>query len=121
MASWRKYPCESRPDVLSVDIVSRDLDRDTGILRATRVVWMQEKLPRVVASFIGGGVGVLVEHSYVDPRNQVMVLKSHNLSFQSVIVIEEVCTYTVCVQETNPTTSAHAHTHTERARVRESE
>merc|ERR1712137_1071819 len=36
LASWRKYPCHDRPDVLSVDIVDKHFDPETGVLTATR-------------------------------------------------------------------------------------
>ena len=45
-ASWRKYPTDTRPDVLSVDVIEHNFDPETGILTATRLVIMEDKLPR---------------------------------------------------------------------------
>lgn len=52
MASWQKYPSENRPDVLSVDLVDRNFDAETGILTATRVVIMQDRVPRILKPVI---------------------------------------------------------------------
>ena len=50
LASWKKYPSENRPDVLSVDLIDRHFDPETGILTSTRLVIMQDKLPRFLQS-----------------------------------------------------------------------
>merc|ERR1711907_300087 len=68
LASWHKYPSEDRPDVLSVDLVDRKFDPETGVLTATRLVIMQDGVPKI--------------------------LKARNITFESVATIEETCTYT---------------------------
>ncbi len=46
------------------------------------------------AQIFGGGYCICVEDSTVDPETKTMVLKSRNVSFRSIVSIEETCTYT---------------------------
>eukprot|EP00008_Paramoeba_atlantica_P005686 CAMPEP_0201475238 /NCGR_PEP_ID=MMETSP0151_2-20130828/691_1 /ASSEMBLY_ACC=CAM_ASM_000257 /TAXON_ID=200890 /ORGANISM="Paramoeba atlantica, Strain 621/1 / CCAP 1560/9" /LENGTH=194 /DNA_ID=CAMNT_0047855277 /DNA_START=172 /DNA_END=756 /DNA_ORIENTATION=- len=93
MASWRKYPNPDRPDILSVDIIDRKFDPETGVLTATRLVTSDPRLPSWLTPFWSKCVLYCVEESIVDPRKQTMTLRSRNITGSSVLELEEVCTY----------------------------
>lgn len=105
LASWKKYPNPERPDVLSVDIIDKKFDPETGTLTARRVVIMKDRrLPRILQPIFGGGYCICVEDSVVDPINKKMVLQARNVTFQNVASIDETCTYTV-----SPLNKLHTH------------
>jgi len=95
LASWKKYPSENRPDVLAVDIIDKYVDQETGILHTTRVVYLKDKLPKILQPILGGGYGICVEHATVDPKNKVMTLNAQNVSFQNIFSLRETCIYKV--------------------------
>jgi len=94
LASWKKYPSDNRPDVLSVDLVDRHFDPETGLLTATRLVIMEDKLPKFLQPIFGNNQCICVEKSIVDPKNKRMVLHSQNISFEKIVTIKESCIYT---------------------------
>lgn len=102
LASWRKYPSADRPDVLAVDIIDRYLD-DEGCLHTIRVVYLKDKLPKILQPVFGGGYGICVEHATVDPKNKVMTMKAQNVSFQNIFSLRETCTYKVDPNNSNHT------------------
>jgi len=95
LASWRKYPHPNAAHVLSVDITDRTVDQKTGILRSTRLISMQQQVPGWVARILGASSDRAFVHeiSEVDPKNRVMTLKSQNVTFGSLLTVEETCTY----------------------------
>eukprot|EP01116_Phalansterium_solitarium_P007113 TRINITY_DN19606_c0_g1_i1.p1 TRINITY_DN19606_c0_g1~~TRINITY_DN19606_c0_g1_i1.p1 ORF type:complete len:224 (-),score=19.87 TRINITY_DN19606_c0_g1_i1:383-1054(-) len=94
-AVWRKYPNPSRPDVLSIDILDRNLDPETGILRTRRMVTMKGPLPSWMERIIGRtSVCHFIEDSEINPKTQTMTLKSRNVTLEQVILMEESCSYT---------------------------
>merc|ERR1712137_1521783 len=70
LASWKKYPTETRPDVLSVDLVERNFDPETGILTATRVVIMEDKLPRFLQPIFGNNKCISIEETCTYTQNE---------------------------------------------------
>ncbi len=94
MASWRKYPNPGRPDVLSVDIINKRFDPETGVLYATRLITTHVRLPSFLESFYDNPTVYCVEESVVDPRNKTMTLKSKNVTLSSLMEVEETCIYT---------------------------
>eukprot|EP01103_Thecamoeba_quadrilineata_P010597 TRINITY_DN2329_c0_g1_i1.p1 TRINITY_DN2329_c0_g1~~TRINITY_DN2329_c0_g1_i1.p1 ORF type:complete len:169 (+),score=19.73 TRINITY_DN2329_c0_g1_i1:222-728(+) len=102
MASWKKYPCAERPDVLSVDIIEKKYDEATGVLTGKRIIINKSKIPSWINMICrSSGLLLFYEEFTVDPKNQVMILKSKNLSFTSTIQSEEVCSYTIDPQNPN--------------------
>jgi PRELI-like family len=92
-ASWRKYPNATRPDVLSVDIIDRHFDPETGIFTATRLLTTDPKFPSWMSPFCSNVHMYCLEETVVDPRNQTMVLRSKNITGSSLLELEEVCKY----------------------------
>ena len=94
MASWRKYPNPVRPDVLSVDLIRKHFDPETGVLTATRLITTHVRLPSFLESFYDNPTVYCVEESVVDPKNKTMTLKSKNVTLSSLMEVEETCIYT---------------------------
>jgi len=96
LASWKKYPSPARPDVLAVDILKREFDPETGVLRTRRLLTMKMNLPCWIEKIAGPGVGIsyFCEDAIIDPRNNTMTLVGRNVSFRNLIEVEETCTYT---------------------------
>jgi len=93
-ANWRKYPNPARPDIVSVDLLRRDFDPNTGILSTTRLVIMKPSIPAWLAKMTGSDHWYFVEEATIDPRNNKMELSAKNISFSQVIEMHEKCTYT---------------------------
>ncbi|EFA82537.1 slowmo family protein [Heterostelium album PN500] len=94
LASWRKYPTPDRPDVLSVDLLSKEIDPETGVLTCTRLIICKGSMPTWLKPIVGSNECFFYEETTVDPKTQTMVLKTKNLSFSNILGLEEVCTYT---------------------------
>lgn len=95
MASWKKYPSPSRPDVLSVDLVEKSFDPKTGILKTKRVVALNLGIPQWISRIVGcPSRCYFLEEAEIDPINKKMVLVGKNLSLRNYIEMKETCTYT---------------------------
>jgi len=96
LASWIKYPCEKRPDLLCVELLEKIYNPETGVLTSKRLMVSKSQLPNWILRVFGcDGTIYFVEESTVDPILKKMVLKSRNLVFRNIIESEETCTYTV--------------------------
>jgi hypothetical protein len=92
------------PHVTNVDIVNREVDKNTGILRTERVLTYKQNIPEFVRRFMGGDhVAHVFEVSEVNPHTKTMVMRSRNLSMCQLIDLEEVCTYKVDPQDSTYT------------------
>jgi len=94
LASWKKWPNPRRPDVLTVDIINKEYDEETGVLRATRLIMVKSWVPVWFQSFTGNTPCYFVEESITDPRNKKMILKGTNLTFANLAEMQETCIYT---------------------------
>ncbi|KZZ96952.1 MSF1 domain-containing protein [Ascosphaera apis ARSEF 7405] len=95
-ANWRKY-CpwnDKSTHVVAVDILSRDVDPASGILRTERLITCKQTAPKWVASLFGGGdVSHVYEVSYVDPASKKVTMSSQNLTWANVLRVQETVTY----------------------------
>jgi len=94
LANWSKYPSVERPDVLSVDIISKNIDQETGVLTTRRLMICKAAGPAWIQKFLNTPYVYFVEDATIDPRNQKMVLRSRNISFADLLQVDETCTYT---------------------------
>eukprot|EP01103_Thecamoeba_quadrilineata_P014959 TRINITY_DN458_c0_g1_i2.p1 TRINITY_DN458_c0_g1~~TRINITY_DN458_c0_g1_i2.p1 ORF type:complete len:188 (-),score=23.71 TRINITY_DN458_c0_g1_i2:185-748(-) len=102
LASWRKYPSPSRPDVLAVDLIQKKYDEETGILTGQRIAYNNTQIPSWINKLFRTGNFLLFHEQFsVDQKNKVMVLKGRNLSFTNIISSEETCTYTLDPENQN--------------------
>lgn len=94
LASWKKYPHPARKDVVQLDLLSRDYDAETGVLKTTRLCQAKAFTPRWFNLIFGTPEWVyFVEHATIDPRRNKMVLRSTNVTWSSILQMHEVCEY----------------------------
>lgn len=92
-AAWRKYPNPFKPEVEGVDVVDRHID-DKGVLRTHRLMSTRWGIPSWAVKILGqDDHGYGSEHSKVDPAKKKMTLNSRNLTFCSLITIDEKLVY----------------------------
>ncbi|GMM35236.1 Ups2 protein [Saccharomycopsis crataegensis] len=94
-ANWKKYPNEMSTQVVGVDILRREVDPVSKILRTERLITCEQSIPNWL-SFIVGGLkrSYVREVSEVDPINKSVVMRSMNLTMNSLLQVYEVVTYT---------------------------
>lgn len=88
-AAQVKYPNPFNPNVLSIDIVSRKVDSETGVLYTTKLI--NSSWPM----FSNAGELRAIERTEVDPVNQRMLLESNNIDMRSVLKAHERLEYEV--------------------------
>ncbi|KAI8994366.1 PRELI-like family-domain-containing protein [Gaertneriomyces semiglobifer] len=94
LANWRKYPNEYSSHVLSVDVLSRDIDPQSGILTTERLLCCKQSAPSFVRKlFHVPEVAYFREVSILDPRSQTYTASSVNLSMRQFMKLEERCEY----------------------------
>eukprot|EP00842_Homolaphlyctis_polyrhiza_P003541 jgi/Hompol1/4188/HPOL_007003-RA len=94
-ANWRKYPNEHAPHVLSVDVLSRRVNPETGVLETERLLRCKQTVPGVLRA-LGFNIpeeAYFLETSTLDPETQTYVAKSINLSLRSLFTAEETCVF----------------------------
>ncbi|KAI4294678.1 PRELI-like family-domain-containing protein [Schizophyllum commune] len=78
---WHKYPNQHCSHVVSVDVLDRSVDPETGIIRTERILGCKQKAPAWVVRLFGGSEDAFVrEISFVDPATQNATITSVNLS-----------------------------------------
>ncbi|VDL57642.1 unnamed protein product [Hymenolepis diminuta] len=88
-AAQVKYPNPFNPNVLSIDIISRKVDSETGVLYTTKLI--NSSWPM----FSNAGELRAIERTEVDPANQRMLLESNNIDMRSVLKAHERLEYEV--------------------------
>ena len=95
-ANWRKY-CpwnKASPHVIAVDILSREVDPTTGILRTERLITCRQPAPAFVTALFGGQCTThSYEKSYVDPKNKKVTMSSINLTWANMLTVRETVVY----------------------------
>lgn len=93
-ANWQKYPNELSTHVESVDVLSRDIDVERKTLRTERLIACKQSIPRWLSYLVGAE-----DHSYVrevsevDLVNKTLVMKSHNLTMNHLLLVNETIVY----------------------------
>jgi hypothetical protein len=78
---WHKYPNPHCTHVVTVDVLDRSVDPNTGIIRTERVLGCKQKTPAWIVKLFGGSEDAYVrEISFVDPATQNATITSVNLS-----------------------------------------
>lgn len=94
-ANWQKYPNELSTHVVSVDILNREMDPVTNVLRTERLIACKQPIPGWLRAIVGGD-----EYSYVREISEVnlatktLVMKSSNLTMSHLLLVNETVTYT---------------------------
>lgn len=96
-AHWQKYPNEHSTQVLSVDILSRDYDKSSGILKTERLITCEQPIPSFFRRIFGMELEKLYfrETSIVDSKSKILQAKSTNLTGSDLMELEEDITYSV--------------------------
>ncbi|KAJ3188518.1 hypothetical protein HK101_009117 [Irineochytrium annulatum] len=103
VANWRKYPNDLSTHVLSVDILSRSVDPQTGILRTERLLCCKQNAPAILRR-VGlpiPEVAYFREISELDPHERSYTATSVNLSLRNIMTVEE----TVIIRDCKGATS----------------
>uniref|UniRef100_A0A8D2AUH1 PRELI/MSF1 domain-containing protein n=1 Tax=Sciurus vulgaris TaxID=55149 RepID=A0A8D2AUH1_SCIVU len=91
-ASMQKYPNPMNPSVVGVDVLDRHVD-PSGKLHSHRLLSTEWGLPSIVKvkSLIGSArtKTYVQEHSVVDPVEKTMELKSSNIFFTNMVLVDE--------------------------------
>ncbi|KII93684.1 hypothetical protein PLICRDRAFT_99912 [Plicaturopsis crispa FD-325 SS-3] len=78
---WHKYPNPHCTHVVTIDVLDRTVDPNTGIIRTERVLGCKQKTPTWIVKLFGGSEDAFVrEISFVDPATQNATITSVNLS-----------------------------------------
>lgn len=111
-ANWQKYPSEVTPHVESVDVLRREIDPKSGVLRTERLIGVRQQAPLWLLKMLGasGNRVYCREVSEIDPKKGVLVMRSRNLDFSSVLSVFETVTY-----ERNPEDPSHSTKFTQQA------
>jgi len=100
---WQKYPNPYSGHVVSVDVLDRTVDPETGVIRTERILGCKQSAPRWVVKFLGGSDDAFVrEVSFVDPQTCRTTITSVNLSLSQYMTVLEQITYEP--SKTNPST-----------------
>eukprot|EP00158_Paraphelidium_tribonemae_P001321 Partr_v1_DN24243_c0_g1_i5_m36620 putative Slowmo homolog len=93
-ANWRKYPSEMSPHVQSVDILDRQVDPKTGIMRTERLLACKQPIPQWMRRLMGADeVSYFREVSYVDSKSNTLTAVTRNLTYSHMMTLEEVLVY----------------------------
>lgn len=94
LAYFRKYPCVERPDVLSVDLLKREFDPETGVLKTRRLITMDINVPSWVSKVFGISSRVyFLEDAEINSQTKAITTTSRNLSFSNLVESIEKCSY----------------------------
>ncbi|EIW64509.1 MSF1-domain-containing protein [Trametes versicolor FP-101664 SS1] len=92
---WHKYPNPHCSHVLSIDVVDRSVDPQTGIIRTERILGCKQNAPGWIVRFFGGSEDAFVrEVSFIDPATQTATITSVNLSLSQFATCYESIRYT---------------------------
>jgi len=88
-AFWRRYPNPNSKHVLTEDTVSREVKG--GCLLSKRILSKTNSIPNWAKRFINANHVYIIEESYVDTKNKILVTYTRNLGYAKVMsVIEKV-------------------------------
>lgn len=92
-AAVRKYPNPLSPYVTGVDVLDREVTQK-GVLKSHRVLTTQWGLPNWVIKIVGMKEACYVsEHSWIDPKEKKMEMRSRNLTCCNYITVDEYLRY----------------------------
>ncbi|CUM63229.1 uncharacterized protein PRCAT00000800001 [Priceomyces carsonii] len=93
-ANWQKYPNELSTHVISVDVLNRVIDVERKTLRTERLITCKQAIPKWLSCLVGAQERSFVrEVSEVDLINKTLVMKSHNLTMNHLLSVNETVIY----------------------------
>ncbi|PIL30967.1 hypothetical protein GSI_07136 [Ganoderma sinense ZZ0214-1] len=96
---WHKYPNQHCTHVVTIDVVDRSVDPNTGIVRTERILGCKQKAPAWIVKLFGGSEDAFVrEVSFIDPSTQTATITSVNLSLSQFATCYESIRYSPASQ-----------------------
>lgn len=93
-ANWQKYPNELSTHVVSVDILNREVDPVTNVLRTERLIACKQPIPGWLRAIVGGDdYSYVREISEVNLATKTLVMKSSNMTMSHLLLVNETVTY----------------------------
>lgn len=93
-ANWKKYPNELSTHVVSVDILDRSIDVERQVLRTERLIACKQPIPSWLSCIVGGQDRSFIrEVSEVNLKEKTLVMKSHNMTMNHILQVNETVIY----------------------------
>lgn len=103
-AALQKYPNPINPSVIGVDVVERVIDPSTAIIKSHRLLTSQWSISPWITKLLGGNSMIFgSEHSVIDLKNKIFSLRSRNLTFNSIVNVDEKLTYSIHPEDSRKT------------------
>ena len=103
-AALQKYPNPINPGVIGLDVIDRTIDPTSSIIKSHRLLITQWAMAPWISKLLGGNrTAYASEHSVIDFKHRTFSLISRNLTFNSVINVDEKLTYTIHPDDDNKT------------------
>lgn len=105
-AAVQKYPNPLNPSVTGVDVIERHYDPTNRIIKSHRLLATQWSMPNWISRLLGNSTSTVChasEHSEIDAYNKTMSLRSRNLTFNTVLNVDERLVYTEHPEDRNKT------------------
>ncbi|XP_049321044.1 PRELI domain-containing protein 1, mitochondrial-like [Astyanax mexicanus] len=100
-AFWQKYPNPYSTNVLTEDVIFREVTPDNRLL-SRRLLTKTGPVPRWAESFLPSFTAYyVIEDSVVDPVNKTIVTSTRNTSHTHFISVKEQCVYRVNPEDSN--------------------
>jgi hypothetical protein len=103
-AALQKYPNPINPSVIGVDVVDRVIDPTTAVIKSHRLLTSKWNISPWITNILGGNSMIFgSEHSVIDLKNHVFSLRSRNLTFNTVVNVDEKLTYSIHPEDSKKT------------------
>eukprot|EP00475_Leptophrys_vorax_P006144 TRINITY_DN13766_c0_g1_i1.p1 TRINITY_DN13766_c0_g1~~TRINITY_DN13766_c0_g1_i1.p1 ORF type:complete len:199 (-),score=21.54 TRINITY_DN13766_c0_g1_i1:40-636(-) len=101
-AFWRKYPNQHYPHVQAVDCFARKLTKD-GVFVTHRLITGKVSVPSWMSFLPIPSTTMVVEESRVDPINQILTLRTRNITGSQLLTVQETCVYKTHAEDSSKT------------------
>lgn len=101
-AALQKYPNPLTPSVMGVDVVDRHIEGNT--IKSHRLMMTEWSVAPWIRKLLGGSTKVYAsEHSEINREAQTLSLRSRNLTFNSIINVDEKLVYSIHPEDSEKT------------------
>ncbi|GMM50448.1 Ups2 protein [Starmerella bacillaris] len=93
-ANWNKYPNEITTHVETVDVLRREIDPETHILRTERIIGVRQPVPLWLTKLLRtDGRAFCREVSEIDLKKGTLTMRTQNLDHSTVLSVMETIVY----------------------------
>lgn len=101
-AAFQKYPNPLTPSVMGVDVVERKIEGN--VIKSHRLMTTEWSVAPWIRKLLGGSTKVYAsEHSEVNREAKTLSLRSRNLTFDSIINVDEKLVYSIHPEDSEKT------------------